>query len=101
MSSNCEVEPGVSSESILVTANSFDNLDQMTSSLEEIKSSNGTKTNENDTHLKNSNSIDNFEEPSCSNSNNQDDDYLRNDDWLNKHKHVFVLSSAGKPIYSR
>lgn len=28
-------------------------------------------------------------------------DYLHDDDWLGKDKHVFILSSAGKPIYSR
>lgn len=28
------------------------------------------------------------------------DDYLHDPDWLNKREHVFVLSSAGKPIHS-
>lgn len=28
------------------------------------------------------------------------DDYLHDPDWLNKPEHVFVLSMAGKPIYS-
>ncbi|XP_077294015.1 vacuolar fusion protein MON1 homolog [Arctopsyche grandis] len=29
------------------------------------------------------------------------EDYLHNPEWLGKDKHVFILSSAGKPIYSR
>lgn len=28
------------------------------------------------------------------------DDYLHDPDWLNKQEHVFILSMAGKPIYS-
>ena len=45
--------------------------------------------------------------PSCSNlDENGDemddrDDYLRSPELINKEKHVFILSSAGKPIYSR
>lgn len=29
------------------------------------------------------------------------DDYLQSPELINKEKHVFILSSAGKPIYSR
>lgn len=29
------------------------------------------------------------------------DDYLQSPELVNKEKHVFILSSAGKPIYSR
>lgn len=32
--------------------------------------------------------------------NSSSDDYLHDDEWLNEKEHVFVLSSAGKPIYS-
>lgn len=32
---------------------------------------------------------------------NEDDDIRQNLEWLLKKKHIFVLSSAGKPIYSR
>lgn len=46
--------------------------------------------------------------PSSSNLNeeNEDemedkDDYLKSPELVNKEKHVFILSSAGKPIYSR
>lgn len=35
-----------------------------------------------------------------SNSSNGVDDYLHDSDWLNQREHVFVISSAGKPIYS-
>lgn len=29
------------------------------------------------------------------------DEYLKSPELVNKEKHVFILSSAGKPIYSR
>lgn len=29
------------------------------------------------------------------------DEYLQSPELVNKEKHVFILSSAGKPIYSR
>lgn len=29
------------------------------------------------------------------------DDYLQSPELVNKEKHVFILSTAGKPIYSR
>lgn len=35
-----------------------------------------------------------------SNGSNNTEDYLHDSEWLNKREHVFVLSSAGKPIYS-
>lgn len=35
-----------------------------------------------------------------SNGSNGGDDYLHDTDWLNQREHVFVISSAGKPIYS-
>lgn len=34
-------------------------------------------------------------------SSQDEEDYIHNADWLGKDKHVFILSSAGKPIYSR
>lgn len=30
-----------------------------------------------------------------------DEDYLYNPEWINREKHIFILSEAGKPIYSR
>lgn len=101
MSSNCEIEPGASAESVLVVSDSCDNIEQMSSSLEEIKNSNSVVTS--DENIENCNNVDNFED-ACSNMNlnaGQDDDYMRNKEWLAKKKHIFVLSSAGKPIYSR
>lgn len=66
-----------------------------------------------DNHQKNSSLI-YFQESisaSTSNSNlveengddtdNEKDDYLQSPELVNKEKHVFILSSAGKPIYSR
>lgn len=35
-----------------------------------------------------------------SNGSNGTDDYLHDTIWLNKREHIFVISSAGKPIYS-
>ncbi|KAI4466580.1 sand protein-related [Holotrichia oblita] len=101
MSTGCEIEPGASSESVLVVSESCDNIEQMSSSLEEIKNSNSVVSS--DENIENCNNIDNFED-ACSNMNlnaAQDDDYMRNKEWLSKKKHIFVLSSAGKPIYSR
>lgn len=31
----------------------------------------------------------------------QDDDTVNNLEWKEKKKHIFILSSAGKPVYSR
>ena len=103
MSGNCEVEPGAASESILVTTDSCENFEQMSSSLEEIKSSNSVQQDGNDEQLvENSNNIDNYDEVTSNNiENSHDDDVVNSKDWLNKKKHIFVLSSAGKPIYCR
>lgn len=97
--SACELEPGAASESVLVTTNSSDNLERMSSSLEEIKNKSTVETSVD--QLEKSNSIDNLEDAKFLNTSNQDDDYIRSKDWLEKKTHVFVLSSAGKPIYSR
>lgn len=45
----------------------------------------------------NSNLIDQSEED----TDNEKDDYLQSPELVNKEKHVFILSFAGKPIYSR
>lgn len=99
MSSNVEVEPGAATESGLVTTDSFENFEQMSSSLEEIKSTNAISHSEesnDNTHN------DNFDESTNPVENSEDDDYFEhNKEWANKSKHVFVLSLAGKPIYSR
>ncbi|KAJ8934547.1 hypothetical protein NQ314_013288 [Rhamnusium bicolor] len=100
MSSTVEVEPGAASESILVTTESFENFEQMSSSLEEIKNTNAISQSEesnDNTHNEH------FEETSNSleSCNEDDNDLEHNKEWTSKRKHVFVLSSAGKPIYSR
>lgn len=98
----CEVTPGASAESALVKTDSCENFaEQMTSSLEEIKLSNSVITKENNENCNNID-LDNYEDNGVSgNAVAQDDDYVRSQEWLDKKKHIFVLSSAGKPIYSR
>ncbi|KAJ3649003.1 hypothetical protein Zmor_020779 [Zophobas morio] len=100
MSSNLEVEPGAASESVLVTTDSFENFDHMSSSLEEIKNLNAIAEND-ESNVENSN-VENFEDLAenvpC---NNEDDDFIQSKEWATRSKHVFVLSLAGKPIYSR
>lgn len=32
---------------------------------------------------------------------NVDEEYLQSVDWLQKEKHIFILSESGKPIYTR
>lgn len=95
----CEVNPGASTESVLVTTDSCENFEQMTSSLEEIKNTNSISTTEE--NIENCNNIDGLDDNSCGNMQMQDDDYVRSKEWIEKRKHIFVLSSAGKPIYSR
>lgn len=101
MSSNIEIEPGATSESVLVATESFDNLEQMSSSLDEIKStsaiSQSEELNENDVNSQN----EHIDDCSSTISNEDNEDQVINKEWTDRNKHVFVLSSAGKPIYSR
>lgn len=100
MSSNLEVEPGAASESVLVTTDSFENFDHMSSSLEEIKILNAIAEN-NESNVENSN-VENFDDTSENLSlNNGEDDFIQSKEWASRNKHIFVLSLAGKPIYSR
>ena len=102
MSVNYDIEPGASSDSPLVTSHSYDNMEQMSSSLEEIKNS-SSFVDADESAVDNCNNVEVFED-ACANVTFQatnDDDYTRNNEWLSKRKHVFILSSAGKPIYSR
>lgn len=99
MSNTCDIEPGAASESVLVTTNFNDDLEQMSSSLEEIKKSESVGSP--DERLESSNSVDSLDESNFVSCHNQDEDYMHSKEWLSKEKHVFVLSSAGKPIYSR
>ncbi|KAK4883781.1 hypothetical protein RN001_000052 [Aquatica leii] len=103
MATNCEIEPGAAVESALVTTDSYENFQQMSSSLEEIKNSNYAAATPEE-FLDNCNNLDNDIHLTCSpvtSSSSRDEDYLQDEEWLSKSKHVFVLSSAGKPIYSR
>nr|XP_023012475.1 vacuolar fusion protein MON1 homolog A [Leptinotarsa decemlineata] len=96
---NVEVEPGAAAESVLVATDAFDNMDQMSSSLKEIKNTNSVPQGEESNDNTNNET---FEDASSSieNDNSQEDHEL-NSDWISKEKHIFVLSMAGKPIYSR
>ncbi|KAB0803478.1 hypothetical protein PPYR_00448 [Photinus pyralis] len=103
MATNIEIEPGAALESALVTTDSYENFEQMSSSLEEIKNSNFIPSTTTDEFLDNCNNLDNDIHLNCSitSTNSKDEEYLQDEEWLSKPKHVFVLSSAGKPIYSR
>lgn len=102
MSSACEIDPGAAPESMLVATDSCENFEHMSSSLEEIKSSTSTNCKDENPALDN-NHVDNFDEVASNTTsvNGNDEDIVNSNDWLSRKKHVFVLSSAGKPIYSR
>lgn len=112
---------GTARESMLITTDSFEEFSQeLSASLDDDKSpvlANKIKSNINEIQgIQNEIKTD----PKASSSNNistlsefgsQDlldkdaddtdvDDHLHDPEWLNKREHVFVLSSAGKPIYS-
>lgn len=98
MSSNIEIEPGAASESVLVATESFDNLEQMSSSLDEIKNTSAVSQSD---ELNDNTQNDHTDDGLSSSSNEDSEDQVINKEWTDKKKHVFVLSSAGKPIYSR
>lgn len=100
MSTNIEVEPGASSESVLVATESFDNFEQMSSSLDEIKSTNVISQSEESNENDNSQN-EQVDENTSSLSKDEDEDQVINKEWTDRKKHIFVLSLAGKPIYSR
>lgn len=103
MSTACEIDPGAAAESMLVATDSCENFEQMSSSLEEIKNLNLLNLNNESITLDNSNTIDNDDEvtSNTSTTNSQEEEEENNKDWVGKKKHIFVLSFAGKPIYSR
>ncbi|KAG5860350.1 hypothetical protein JTB14_006713 [Gonioctena quinquepunctata] len=98
--SNIEIEPGAAPESVLETTDPFDNYDQMSSSLEEIKIINSISSQNEE-----SNDQVNSEQFEDSTSFGGDESIQEepevNREWTTKKKHIFVLSMAGKPIYSR
>ncbi|CAG9792353.1 unnamed protein product [Diatraea saccharalis] len=126
-----DLEPGACPESVLNPSDSFEefasemssslqerniNLKSKSSTISEIQSEicDGNKDNTEITSTKSSDDLQSKDDQmsalasSCNLSNqngedsdNEKDDYLQSPELVNKEKHVFVLSSAGKPIYSR
>lgn len=111
---------GTARESMLITTDSFEEFSQeLSASLDDEKSpisANKIRSNINEIQG-NQNEIKSELKASSSNIStlsefgSQDlldkdaddaevDDHLHDPEWLNKREHVFVLSSAGKPIYS-
>ncbi|XP_015123688.1 vacuolar fusion protein MON1 homolog A [Diachasma alloeum] len=112
------IEPGASTETMLVTTDSFEEYEQeMSSSIDDrhkdteahppgdkIKLSKGENSEINLMKLKGNPSLDESDVDETTNELNQcnlDTDPLRCKKWLAQKKHIFVLSQAGKPVYSR
>lgn len=120
-----EEAAGTTYESMLITTDSFEEFSQeLSASLEDDGSPvaiNKVKSIINEIHGNAPDNTINANDPKASSSNisalsefgSQDlldqsnaddsalsDDYLHDPDWLNQREHFFVLSSAGKPIYS-
>ncbi|XP_047539295.1 protein SAND [Vanessa atalanta] len=124
-----DLEPGACRESILNPTDSFDEfVCEISTSLEERNTSLTAKSStiseiqneigesSKDSSLRETKSSDNLQgknepmsaSPSSSNlteengdESDEKEDYLQSPELINKEKHVFILSSAGKPIYSR
>ncbi|CAH2098227.1 unnamed protein product [Euphydryas editha] len=124
-----DLEPGACLESILNPTDSFEEFaSEISTSLEDRKTSLTIKSStiseiqneigdsSKESSLRETKSSDNLQaknesmSASASNSNlleeneeesDEKDDYLQSPELVNKEKHVFILSSAGKPIYSR
>lgn len=98
-------DPGAASESMLVMTDSCENFQKMSSSLEEIKGKTEVGNGLEDTaevDKQESSAVADDEKAACSSPEDvSDEDVTNNKQWLERHKHVFVLSMAGKPIYSR
>lgn len=110
-----EEAAGTTYESILITTDSFEEFSQeLSASLDEDHATNKQKSiineiqgksDENDAKASTSN-ISTLSEYGSQDLLDKDDDepsfddYLHDPEWLNQPEHVFVLSSAGKPIYS-
>ncbi|XP_032521975.2 protein SAND [Danaus plexippus] len=120
-----DLEPGACSDSILNPEDSFEEfaseltpnlqerniLTAKSSTISEIQSEigecsqlHGTKSSDNlqskDESISASTSSSNLLEQNGDEADDKDD-YLHSPELVNKEKHVFILSSAGKPIYSR
>ncbi|XP_075986016.1 vacuolar fusion protein MON1 homolog [Anticarsia gemmatalis] len=126
-----DLEPGACYDSILNPTDSFEEFaSEMSSSLQERNISlnakgstiseiqseigedskesaqiKGTKSSDDlqgkDDSISASTSNSNLIEQNGDDTDNEKDDYLQTPELVNKEKHVFILSSAGKPIYSR
>lgn len=114
-------EPGASHESMLITTDSIEEFSQEMSAsisglklksqsneqLDEINENRGNDIQRNGT-LSTSESFNNDDDTktnqAISTQYNEDDDsvsnYFQNPEWLGKVEHVFILSTAGKPIYA-
>lgn len=121
-----EFEPACSRESMLITTDSFEEFSrEMSASLKglenngqgasnivdiqsenktDVPSSGSTDADSEVTQLSNSKTSSTLSlvpnESSNGGGSNDCDDYLHDAEWLNKQEHVFILSMAGKPIYS-
>ncbi len=121
-----EFEPACSLESMLITTDSFEEFsremsanlkefeknDQNASNIVEIKGENKTDPQSQSidadgrsdtsqlTNSKTSSTLSLAQSESFNGGPTDCDDYLHDTDWLNKQEHVFILSMAGKPIYS-
>lgn len=118
-----EFEPACSRESMLITTDSFEEFSrEMSTSLKEFEKTNQSASNIVDiqgqnkidsatksvdtegtgeiSSSKTSSTLSLVQNESFNGGSSDCDDYLHDPDWLNKQEHVFILSMAGKPIYS-
>ncbi|XP_043277441.1 vacuolar fusion protein MON1 homolog A [Venturia canescens] len=114
------IEPGASAETMLVTTDSFEEYEQeMSNSIDDrqMKESTASTISEIQEDVQNvpitptspvrneqTNSLEESELDDATHQlslNNLDTDPLRCKIWLAQKKHIFVLSQAGKPVYSR
>lgn len=118
------IEPGASTETMLVTTDSFDEYEQemsgsidsdrqmkesITSTISEIQEDvvqddSTTSTTADPGESEKNLSLDDAEMDDVAHrlgQSNLDGDPLRCKAWLAQKKHIFILSQAGKPIYSR
>ncbi|KAL3288658.1 hypothetical protein HHI36_003091 [Cryptolaemus montrouzieri] len=98
-----EVEPGAAGESLLLTTDTSQPFDdeQMSSSLEEIKRDGKPKETD-ESNNENISNVNNYDENSSPvQTDNEENELIQDKKWALMDKHIFVLSLAGKPIYSR
>lgn len=95
-----DIEPGAARDSVLIASGSFDNFEQMSSSLEEIITENAVSSRE-DLNLIGAQAENGEESSKEQNGVEPEEDIENSVEWTSKKKHIFVLSTAGKPIYCR